>query len=142
MHQLKPRRDCILSRLMKEIYLTNSKDSEVQRLRDSHPVVLLGSLISTYSETNLPSGEEINRHVFTRLFPQEPRSKSRPWPKWLWDDYRSVPFEGIWACHPDPEAVVNAIVRLYSDPHAVANEFHEKMAEALGNGVLSGIITT
>lgn len=126
---------------MKEIYLTNSKDSEVQRLRDSRPVILLGSLISTYSRTSLPSGEEINWHVFTRLFPQVPGSKSRSWPTWLWDDYKSVPFEGIWACHPDPEAVLNAIVRLYSDLRAVANEFHEKMAEALGNGVLSGIIT-
>lgn len=127
---------------MKEIYLANSKDSELQRLMDSRPLVLLGSLISTYSPTSLPSGEQISSHVFTRLFPQVAGSKKRSWPKWLWDDYKTVPFEGIWACHPDPDAIVNAIISLYSHSSAGANEFHDTIAKALVAGTLSGVITT
>ena len=57
-------------------------------------------------------------------------------------EVKLVPFEGIWACHPDPDAIVNAIVRLYSHSSAAANEFHDTIAKVLANGTLSSVTTT
>ena len=54
---------------MREIGLSDIEDSEMVRLKDSRPVILLGSHISTYLRTNLPSGEQISKseEEFERL---------------------------------------------------------------------------
>lgn len=127
---------------MTEKQLSDIEDIEIQRLRDSRPVILLGSLVSTYSPTNLPSGEQIVEYVFTILFPKNFASAQRPWPSWLKRDYKSLPFEGIWSCHPRPDVVAKAIVSLYSRADAKANAFHDKIAHCLKDGAISGVVTT
>ena len=124
----------------KSIRIRELPVQELEELKWSRPVLFLGSHISTYPLTNLPSGGQVGEHIYRRLFSGKHPVTGEAWPKWLEKDFWKVPFEGIWQCYPDENAVKNLIVRLFS--RETPNPFHKQVARALDTGEVSAVITT
>ena len=69
---------------------------EIDRLRVSKPTLLVGSAISQFPPTNLPTGGTVTRGIILHLFPS-----ADGFPTWIVRQARQLPFEAIIEAHPD-----------------------------------------
>jgi len=106
---------------------------EIASLCKRQPVLLLGSFISTYAPTSLPSGIAVCEGLWRLLF-------GKRWPDWFEADFWRVPFESLMQCYPDRTSVPHVVRGLFA-AHT-PNPLHRATADGLANGALSSIITT
>jgi hypothetical protein len=103
------------------------------RMRDMRPVFLVGSFVSVFQPTGLPTGTSISEAFWDFIF-------GNGYPDWLKNDFVRVPFESVMDCYPDPNAISGITRKLFdvTTPNAV----HEALSTGLINGTVAGIITT
>ncbi|MCL5965894.1 MAG: SIR2 family protein [Deltaproteobacteria bacterium] len=110
-------------------------ESRVQMWRERGFVFLVGSYISTFNPTNMPSGETVGKALSVLLFPE-----GEEWPDWLKTDFETIPFEALMECYPDSRSLPGILIRLYGD--AVPNDVHKLLVTQLDDGCIHGIVTT
>ena len=106
---------------------------DIASLRTRSPVVLVGSFISTYAPTSLPSGIAVCDSLWRLLF-------GTHWPTWLEADFWRMPFESLIQCYPDRPSISCIVRRLFA-AHT-PNPVHRALADGLASGTLSSVITT
>jgi hypothetical protein len=111
------------------------------------PMVFVGSGVSIWEPSELPSGQDFTRAIFSALFADTPPLSfaeralleevfGRKWSP----HFSGMPFEHLMECCPS-EAKANALVnRLYDSRRP--NPLHRALARALKEGKVHSIITT
>jgi hypothetical protein len=102
-------------------------------------VLLLGSYISTFFPSNLPSGAESVRALWSFLF-SEKRSNGKSWPGWLHDNFSRLPFEVLMQNCPDEQRIRESIQKTFGI--MIPNPVHQFLADQLNRGSVQSIITT
>jgi hypothetical protein len=125
---------------MKTVELPKASADQVKELVGPSPVYLVGSYLSTFLPTNLPSGTETTRALYELVFGPGLAWRPDGWRDWLEKDFRQIPFEGVMECYPDQVGLPTIIGELYGK--SVPNDFHELLAEQLVFGSVAGIVTT
>lgn len=102
-------------------------------------VLLVGSWVSTYDPTSLPSGgawaEELWDVVFSSwdAIPRDLKAM-------LKQDFYRIPFEALMEAYPDRSAVRSMLCKIYGRPGH--NSVHALLGAALARGQVDAIITT
>ena len=127
---------------MKEAFLSTLTASGVKQLAAGPPIcALLGSGISLWDPTNLPTGEQLTNEIFDLLFRGEAGEIDDPLgEKKLKDYFQEVPFENIMERCPETDTLRNLVKELFLATRP--NPVHEVFAESVLNGSLESIITT
>lgn len=111
------------------------------------PTVLVGSGVSLWQPTGLPSGQDFTRAMYSVLFRQELELSAVEekllgkifgliWSK----EFSGMPFEHLMECCPS-EAKANLLInKLYTARRP--NAIHEALAKGLKNGLIHSVITT
>jgi hypothetical protein len=119
---------------------TNNGDIFIHELQKSAPVLLIGSPISEYIPTLLPSGRSFSDALFDSLFYKDifqPDPNSFGILKKL---FMATPFEHLLDLCPSSESIENFILNLYNSDKT--NPFHKIIVEAFAKGKISALITT
>jgi hypothetical protein len=96
-------------------------------------VLLVGSYVSTFPPTSLPTGKATSESLWQLILsPNEVQA--------LREDLQGVPFEAIMQCYPNKKVVKSIIRRLYSATRP--NQVHRCVVSSLRLGKLQGLITT
>jgi tetratricopeptide (TPR) repeat protein len=119
-----------------KVHLTELSDQDLTTVIGQFPTVLIGSPISSFAPTNLPSGEGFGRGLLTHLI----ADSREQWPEWLKRDYAKVPFEALVEIYPRQTELRSRIADYFS--RDLPNDFHRVLAGALASGRLAGLITT
>src|SRR5712692_1771615 len=122
-----------------EISVSSLTDRQMEQWREPGLVLLVGSYVSTFSPTNLPTGMHFTKYVFDLLFGPE-RTSGGAWPKWLERDFQQVPFEVVMQNYPDRQAIRRSVQRVFGASRV--NSVHKIFAEAVSNRNVRSIITT
>ena len=117
------------------IDIKNLSQTEINEILCSKPIVFIGSGISIFAPTELPSGEDFCSGLFNYIFP----SYTDKIYHWFKDSFDETPFEAIMECFPDQSKLPEIIKILYSVDNP--NPYHVFFANKLKKGELSGIIT-
>ena len=133
--------------------LTNSAENEINSLIAKRgnilevPTVLVGSGVSLWHPTGLPSGQNFTQAMYSVLFDKQlelsaveekllGRIFGLIWSK----EFSGMPFEHLMECCPS-EAKANLLInKIYTSRRP--NPIHEALAGGLKNGLISSIITT
>ena len=133
--------------------LTNRAEELIRSLivrQDKHlerPTVLVGSGISLWQPTGLPSGKNFTQAMYTVLFEKHlelsraeeillEKIFGRTWSR----EFSGMPFEHLMECCPS-EAKANTLINeLYTSRRP--NPLHEALANGLKDGLIHSIITT
>jgi SIR2-like domain len=107
--------------------------SELESRRPAGFVFLVGSLISTYTPTNLPIGAHITNGLWNFIF-------GDGWPQWLKRDFSLLPFETIMQCYPDRAHVRTIVRQLFQT--APPNLIHQRLIAGLLGRAIDGLVTT
>jgi len=75
--------------------LQDLTEQDFSEILASKPVFLVGSFISTFSPTNLPSGQHICSEFFDLIFGSAEPKLRQKWPGWLKKDFDLIPFEAL-----------------------------------------------
>ncbi len=110
--------------------------TEVGALLRDKPVVLVGSAISVFEPTNLPSGSAVTELLYSSIFSEY----THPRYQWLKNEYNRLPFEGLMECFPSYKDLIPKIKAEYSTTKY--NLLHAAIADYLISGQISSIITT
>lgn len=111
------------------------------------PTILVGSGVSLWHPTGLPSGQNFTQAMYSVLF--ENQFKLSRSEKCLLDkifglkwneEFSGMPFEHLMECCPSEEKANRLINRIYTSRRA--NPVHEALAEGLKNSLIHSIITT
>lgn len=114
---------------------------ELQRLFVGRPVTaLLGSGISIWEPTNVPSGKAFGGAVFRALFCDESGQLDDPLGAELEDLVGKIPFENVMEKCPEPTTLTTWLKHIYNTTRY--NHIHKVLAEALADGRIHSIITT
>lgn len=106
---------------------------ERQEIGDSGAVFLIGSAISAYSPTNLPTGSEIVKKNYDYIFKEYKNCD------WLRKEFTEMPFEALNECFPTEGKLPHVFRSLFNNvPY---NDLHECLAKNLINKKISAIIT-
>src|ERR1039457_6632399 len=112
---------------------------EIDEVLDSRPVLIVGSAVSDFAPTNLPSGGV----VATDLLDMVSRANTKEaWPQFLCDDAKQLPFEAVLEAYPHQEKIPEILQRLFGSPTIVPNSLHAAIGHALTSGLVSSLITT
>jgi len=107
----------------------------------SPPVVIIGSGISAFEPTRLPTGQDFSAGVRDALFETPGHPPITVTDRRLLDKLLSdVPFEMIMERCPDQSAILKFISELYSVDDS--NEIHNAIGELVRNGAIYSVITT
>lgn len=112
--------------------------SEIDGVMRSRPVVLVGSGISDFAPTNLPSGYRFSTDLVDLLA----SGSVVRWPSWLRQDAKYLPFEALMEGYPEQEQLPSTIAALYGRNDICPNALHSELARALTQNIFSAIITT
>lgn len=108
---------------------------EINQIMETKPVIMVGSVISSYHPTCIPAGGEILKQMFNYIFPEYTGQKYMK----LRKEFENMPFEALYSCAPDglvkPELIAKTFVNRPS------NKMHELLGSHLQQGKLSAIIT-
>ncbi len=113
--------------------------SEIDSFLVSKPVLLVGSAVSDYPPTNLPSGGTVANDILKML--AQPDTGER-WPEFLWTDAKLLPFEAVLEGYPNQKQLSEILCRLFGDPQLKPNTLHAAIGEGVKHGLFSGLITT
>jgi SIR2-like protein len=96
-------------------------------------VFLVGSYVSIFPPTNLPTGGDTTQALWQRIL-------YKPDLDFLGKDLSDIPFEAIMQCYPNRGAIRSIIRRLFliTEP----NPIHQCLASSLQRGKSTGLITT
>lgn len=96
-------------------------------------VFLVGSYVSTFPPTNLPTGSDTTQALWQRILRKADLD-------FLRTDLSDVPFEAIMQCYPDRTAIQPIIRKLFciTEPNPV----HQCLVSSLRSGKSKGLITT
>ncbi len=103
------------------------------------PVVLIGSGISLWAPSNLPTGVQFTKSVYSMLFNDELGDPIDRNPKILDKYFEKLPFEVINEKCPDTKRIKKLLKGIYNeyDP----NPLHELFANLLFDGKIQSVIT-
>src|SRR6266850_650457 len=96
-------------------------------------VFLVGSYVSIFPPTNLPTGGDTTQALWQRILHKSDLA-------FLGKDLADIPFEAIMQCYPNRSAIRSIIRRLFwmTEP----NPIHQCLASSLQLGKSTGLITT
>lgn len=111
----------------------------IQSFEAEPPVAFVGSGISIWEPSAMPTGQDFTASLFSLLFDQrfEMEAKELPIIKQLFNE---MPFEHILEVCPKPEAAAALILDLYGKE--TPNLLHEALARSLRQGKISSLVTT
>ncbi len=110
-------------------------------IRSNTPLVLLvGSGVSGWEPTALPTGQQFTQGVLDLLLQEIDWSKDDLDSHVAWKLLQGVPFEVLKDTFPDPLALQRLIARLFHTRKP--NPVHEALAISTSNGDIESIITT
>lgn len=121
-------------------FLKDTTAKELAHIIGSKPVFLVGSFISTYLPTNVPSGEKLTEGLYHFIFGAAIPHSSQPWPDWLKEDFEQQPFEALMEVYPNKDRLPSIVRQLFS--RGVPNPLHRCLCDALTSEKISAIITT
>ena len=111
------------------------------------PTVLVGSGVSLWQPTGLPSGQDFTRAMYSVLFKRgltlsaiEEKLLGKIFGLIWSKEFSGMPFEHLMECCPSEEKANLLINRLYTARRP--NAIHEALARGLKNGLIYSIITT
>ena len=106
------------------------------------PTILVGSGISLWQPTNLPTGQDFTKGVIQAVFaPATGAPTFDPADQNLLDELLdSLPFEMLLERCPDQHKIGSLLAMLYGA--TAPNPVHEALAAMAGNGAVESIITT
>ncbi len=111
------------------------------------PTVLVGSGVSLWQPTGLPSGQDFTRAMYSVLFKQglelsavEEKLLGKIFGLIWSKEFSGMPFEHLMECCPSEEKANILINKLYTARRP--NTIHAALAEGLKNGLIYSIITT
>jgi len=113
--------------------------SEIESFLASKPVLLVGSAVSDFAPTTLPSGGTV-AHDILKMLGQPDTDEG--WPEFLWADAELLPFEAVLEGYPDQQQLSDILCQLFGDPRLKPNTLHAAIGEGLKRGLFSGLITT
>lgn len=123
--------------------ISSFSNIEVQEFWNEKPVFLVGSAISMFSPTDIPSGQVIGKLMYEYLFPDSihDKSKSTKSEKKVFRElFDTLPFEAINSCFPsDMGIIANVLQKQFSNKKS--NPIHSFLAEKLEKGEISAIVT-
>ena len=119
-----------------------SSSDLTQLLGGNRPTLLLGSGISLWEPTNLPTGQDFTKGVLGAVFdPSMGAPISDPADETLLDELlASLPFEMLLERCPNLHTIGSIIATLYGD--AEPNDLHKALAAMATDGAVASIITT
>jgi hypothetical protein len=120
----------------RSVALLDLDDRTIEMWRDAGIVFLVGSFVSTFAPTNLPTGIATTKALWNRIL----RSSDQDCLGKDFADLEHVPFEAIMQCYPKQSAVKPIIQKLYCE--AGPNEVHRRLVSSLQSGTAKGLITT
>ncbi len=112
----------------------------IKEFQKDSPVLLVGSPISEYPPTSLPSGRNFTEALFESLFYKDIFQPDPNNFEVLKKLFNATPFEHLLEFCPAPQKIENFILNLYNKDNA--NAFHQVIAEAFVKRKISAIITT
>jgi hypothetical protein len=122
----------------------------LNELIDTKPIILCGSFISTYSPTNIPSGNAMTKQIYNLLFEKNTIIKSI-FNELEFDEISKIfgikisnmssgiPFEVLFEGCPYIEKIKEFFYNFFSCRKP--NEIHQLLIELMANDTISGIIT-
>jgi hypothetical protein len=111
----------------------NLSQEECQEIGGSGAVFLVGSAISAYYPTNLPTGFEIVKKNYEYIFKQYKNCD------WLRKEFSEMPFEALNECFPFEGKLPQVFKSLFTNvPY---NDLHKCLAKNLMTKKISAIIT-
>jgi len=116
------------------------RDEIISKLQTEPPVLLIGSAISAFAPSCLPSGKRFKDQLFELLFPTTFFEDMPPMRAILQEHYENVPFEHVLEKIPPYESIRPMINKAYNAK--IYNSIHEVLARALLAGRIKHIITT
>lgn len=114
------------------ILVTNLTKQIIEELYGA--VIFVGSYVSVYKGTNVPSGAMMTQSMFQYLF-DDTYSENII----LLEEYRKIPFEALMEMCPNTEKVKSAIVNLYGCN--IANPVHNALIKLLTSEKFESLIT-
>jgi hypothetical protein len=121
-------------------------EDEIDSIRASKPVLLVGSAVSLFWPSDLPNGETVTKKLVAWLagVTEQPASKDSPdkWPRWLVADAGELPFEAVLEAYPDQDSLPGIICSLFGKSDVEPNGLHNAIGDGLSQGLFSGLITT
>lgn len=103
------------------------------------PVIFVGSGISLWSPSNLPTGIEFSKSIFSLLFSSDPENAKSPNAVLLRRYFEMLPFEVVNDRCPDANTIETILRNLYDRNEP--NPIHELLAELLLDGRVRAIVT-
>ena len=120
----------------RSVALLDLDDRTIEIWRDAGIVFLVGSFVSTFAPTNLPTGIATTKALWNRILrPSDQDCLGKDFA-----DLENVPFEAIMQCYPEQSAVRPIIQKLYCEERP--NEVHRCLVSSLQSGTAKGLITT
>jgi hypothetical protein len=116
-------------------------DTELEEgIKYQPPIALVGSGISIWSPTSLPTGRAFSEGTFNALFLNEAGTLNDPLGEHLRELFKDIPFESIMEKCPEPETLVSIIREIYNVHQP--NNIHRVLAQGVLDNHLHSIITT
>lgn len=119
-------------------HINDIRIDEKKKILKSKPVVLIGSGISMFLPTNLPSGGSFCKKMYDYLFFEDKFNGNEY--RWLRNEIYKIPFEALMESFPSRLQLPSLICQIFSSGQP--NKFHDLFAEKLKEGILGGLITT
>jgi hypothetical protein len=111
-------------------------DSEIKR-----PIVaFLGSGVSIWEPTNLPTGKAFGSAIFRALFHESGKVNDSLGDKALEELFSRIPFEIVMEQCPEPHILTELLIDIFNVTEY--NDVHRLFAEALVNDCVAAVVTT
>lgn len=119
-----------------EMPFSDSRTAKIAEWKAAGLVFLVGSFVSTFAPTNLPTGRATTKALWDKILT---KSDQDFFGNEL-EELKDFPFEAIMHCYPDPVGIKRIIQGLFWENKP--NEVHNCLANALASGSIEGLITT
>ena len=103
-------------------------------------VAFLGSAISIWAPTNLPTGKAFSKAIFRALFHESGRVKDPLGEEQLEKLFSKIPFEIVMEQCPDPQTLTTLLTDIFRITEY--NDIHRLFAESLINDRVAAVVTT
>ncbi len=114
--------------------------SIVNELKESPPVLIAGSFISTWHPTSIPNGQKVVSDLFELLFPTSVTQLNIKQSEYLKNIFYKVPFEHIFERCPSEQKILKIIINNFSIDNY--NCIHKALIDGLIENKIANIITT
>ncbi len=123
------------------IHVIGSREASdlIHSLRSEPPVAFVGSGVSIWEPSGMPSGQDFTAALYSLLFDSSILLSAEERPI-IQELFNEMPFEHVLEVCPNPRAAGDLLVELYG--RNVPNAFHNALAAALGGGEVRSLVTT